>query len=358
MVDWWRRRPTGQGGHRGGQTVAVRLRNARKAQPCRSPGPADGQCRDDRGRRLHRCLCVAACRCRAVPACRDCGVGARCARRAAAWLLPAFSSCGMATNMKSRNRPAIDSKLFIQKTDAKKRTKENNQANQKIRDWEAILQFNGARTGRPLRRLLPDAGWGFSSEGLCTTPFNGLRVRVDPPVKSLRSSFWLVGRSGSTLNKRGAVGLRSDRSQSTLGSTPTALLLLPRQHRPSSSLTRTALRRPLQGAAARPTGGPRRGRQGAARAGPSCHAKAAARAGSLGAASSALISRGRDRRSGDRRGGGPCVPLPCGSTSSHERLEILDDERRVLCFRVVGWEIHGSRRGPVQMGQHRETIQH
>jgi len=43
--------------------------------------------------------------------------------------------------MKSRNRPAIDSKLFIQKTDAKKRTKENNQANQKIRDWEAILQF-------------------------------------------------------------------------------------------------------------------------------------------------------------------------------------------------------------------------
>ncbi|XP_039793970.1 uncharacterized protein LOC120659800 isoform X3 [Panicum virgatum] len=307
--------------------------------------------------------------------------------------------------MKSRNRPAIDSKLFIQKTDAKKRTKENNQANQKIRDWEAILQFNGARTGRPLRRLLPDAGWGFSSEGLCTTPFNGLSrcshgppsfpvfghqgcvpaflpflqtrymsykdrylmplvsfalqgVRVDPPVKSLRSSFWLVGRSGSTLNKRGAVGLRSDRSQSTLGSTPTALLLLPRQHRPSSSLTRTALRRPLQGAAARPTGGPRRGRQGAARAGPSCHAKAAARAGSLGAASSALISRGRDRRSGDRRGGGPCVPLPCGSTSSHERLEILDDERRVLCFRVVGWEIHGSRRGPVQMGQHRETIQH
>jgi len=35
------------------------------------------------------------------------------------------------------------------------------------------------------------------------------------------------------------------------------------------------------------------------------------------------------------------VPLPCGSASSRERLEILDDERRVLSFRVVGWEIHG-----------------
>jgi len=29
------------------------------------------------------------------------------------------------------------------------------------------------------------------------------------------------------------------------------------------------------------------------------------------------------------------------ATSSRERLEILDDERRVLSFRVVGWEIHG-----------------
>ena len=85
-------------------------------------------------------------------------------------------------------------------------------------------------------------------------------------------------------------------------------------------------------------GGPRRGRQGAARVGRSCHAEAAARAGSRGAASSALISRGRDRRSGERRGGGPCIPLPCGSTSSRERLEILDDERRVLSFRVVGGE--------------------
>jgi len=32
------------------------------------------------------------------------------------------------------------------------------------------------------------------------------------------------------------------------------------------------------------------------------------------------------------------VPLPCGSASSRERLEILDDERRVLSFRVVGGE--------------------
>ena len=32
------------------------------------------------------------------------------------------------------------------------------------------------------------------------------------------------------------------------------------------------------------------------------------------------------------------MPLPCGSTSSRERLEILDDERRVLSFRVVGGE--------------------
>ena len=32
------------------------------------------------------------------------------------------------------------------------------------------------------------------------------------------------------------------------------------------------------------------------------------------------------------------MPLPCGSTSSREWLEILDDERRVLSFRVVGGE--------------------
>ena len=61
---------------------------------------------------------------------------------------------------------------------------------------------------------------------------------------------------------------------------------------PPSRVTTTALRRPSQGAAARPEGGPRRGRQGAARVGRSCHAEAATRAGSRSAASSALRSRG------------------------------------------------------------------
>lgn len=55
---------------------------------------------------------------------------------------------------------------------------------------------------------------------------------------------------------------------------PAALLLLPQQRRPSFSLTTTTLCRPSQGAAVRLAGGPRRGRQGAARAGPSCSGRA------------------------------------------------------------------------------------
>ncbi|WVZ93439.1 hypothetical protein U9M48_039417 [Paspalum notatum var. saurae] len=69
----------------------------------------------------------------------------RCARYAFAWLLPAFSSCGTVTKMKRKNETVVDLKSFLQKTDAKKRTKENNQDNQKVKDWKVILQFTGMK---------------------------------------------------------------------------------------------------------------------------------------------------------------------------------------------------------------------